>query len=948
MIRSLIPILFLLSFCVVDAFATHLRAGEIIATRVSCTSLKFRIVVTVYIDTESGVRFGNAGQNLYFGDGDYVQIPETPTTPAPELGENMGTAQFVVEHTYRSLGSYLIHYAESFRNGGVVNLNNPLSTLFYIETSVILDAFGCDNTPQLLAPPIDKACVGSRFYHNPGAYDIDGDSLSYELIVPKMELNQDVVNYRDPNAQEFYNKGGIPYATANEAGDGPPTFSIDEHGTITWDAPGMQGEYNIAFLIKEWRQVGNEWIMLGYVERDMQIIVEDCDNKRPELEVPADICVEAGTLIDQDIFGTDPDNDDVMFNVYSEVFVVTPAATITPAAPVFMPTSPTAAKINFKWQTDCSHVRDQVYQIVFKITDKPQSGGVRLVQFKTWTIKVVGPAPTWHSAQTDLSNRYANIEWDPYKCSNASKMQIWRRVDEFPYTPPDCVTGMPDGLGYTKIDEVAVSQSAYVDKNGGRGLAVGAQYCYRLVAVYTQKGGAESYVSQEICLPPILADAPVITNVTVDRTGLDDGQVTVKWRPPFDVDKVQFPEPYTYEVYRAEGLTGNSRTLAHPGRLSDTTFTDTNLNTQLLAYNYRVVAYDSKNVRIDTSFAASSVRLNATPQLNKIDLVWTADVPWSINTQQYPEHLIYRAMEGTPDDQMQVIANVNVNNDGFHYLDESESGGVPLDNTKTYCYRVLTKGAYGNPRIIEPLLNYSQKICAIPNDNTPPCKPEFGSDVIAQSCDNEPGAGCGITLLTNTIKWNRPADTACKNDVMSYSIYVADQVGGEFALYKENVLDTFFIDANLKSAARCYKIQAVDRSGNKSELSEQYCFDNCPHYELPNVFTPNDDTYNNLFSAYGDPEATHPANYIDDPSKCARFVKHVDFVVYDRWGKTIWTLEDSKERSIYVRWNGRNNEGAEVPAGIYYYRADVHYITVDPDKELQILKGWVQVVRGGQ
>jgi hypothetical protein len=943
--RSLLPFLFLFSLCAVDAFATHLRAGEIIATRTDCTSLTFRIVVTVYIDTESGVKFGNAGENLYFGDGDFVQIPVTQTTPAPELGENMGTAKFVVEHTYRSLGSYLIHYAESYRNANVVNLNDPLTTFFYIETSVVLDAVGCDNTPQLLAPPIDKACVGAKWTHNPSAIDPDGDSLSYEMITPKMNLGRDVINYRDPNVQEFYTRGGIPYATANEAGNGPPTFSIDEHGTITWDAPGMQGEYNIAFLIKEWRQVSGEWVLLGYVERDMQIIVEDCDNTRPELQVPEDICVEAGTLINEDIFGFDPDGDDVMFNVYSEVFIIAPVASITPSTPVFMPTSPNPAKINFQWQTDCSHVREQGYQVVFKITDKPKSGGVRLVQFKTWMIRVVGPAPAWHTAQTDLANRAANLEWDKYKCSNASTMQIWRRVDEFPYTPPDCVTGMPDGLGYKMIDEVGINQSTYTDRNGGRGLAAGAQYCYRLVAVYKQKGGAESYVSQEICLPPILADAPVITNVTVDKTSVTDGQITVRWRPPFDIDKVQFPEPYTYEVYRAEGLTGNVRTLAHPGKLTDTTFVDANLNTELLPYNYRVLAYDSKNVRIDTSFAASSVRLEAIPQLNKIELFWTADVPWSINTQQYPEHLVYRGVEGTPEDQMQLIANVNVNNGGFHYLDEGQSGGIPLDNTKFYCYRVLTKGAYGNPRIVEPLLNFSQKLCAMPNDNTPPCKPEFGSEIIAQSCDNLPDYGCGIALFSNTIKWNRPADVACKNDVVSYSIYVADQIGNEFILYKENVRDTFYIDANLTSAARCYKIQSVDRSGNKSELSEQYCFDNCPHYELPNVFTPNEDTYNNLFTAFGDPEVSHPASYVDDPSKCAKFVKHVDFIVYDRWGKTIWTLQDSKERSIYIRWNGRNNEGFEVPAGVYYYRAEVHYITVDPKNERQTIKGWVQLVK---
>lgn len=930
-----------LSFIAADALATHLRAGEIIATRVNCTSRTFRITVTVYIDTQSGVHFGGPGEYLNFGDESFIEIPDTPTTPRPDLGPEMGMAQFVTEHTYGTGGSFLIRYAEPYRNGGVLNLDNPLETMFYIETKINLE-LGCDNSPRLRVPPIDKGCVGSAWTHNPGAYDIDpGDSLSYELVVPKMGFNKDVVNYRDPNLAEFYR--GRDYETANEAGTARPDFKIDPvSGTITWDAPGMQGEYNIAFIIKEWREIGGKWVMLGYVERDMQIIIEDCLNQRPELQVPADICVEAGTLIDQDIFGFDPDSDSVMFNVYSTVFELTPRATIDPPQPVFMKSSPAnPARLGFSWQTDCSHIKEQAYQVVFKITDKPRSGGTRLVQFKTWRITVVGPAPKWESANVNPANRSADIQWKQYQCSNATIMQVWRRVESFPFTPPECVTGMPAALGYTKIAEVNAAQVVYNDNNGGKGLAPGAQYCYRLVAVFDGQGGAQSYVSQEICLPPILATSPVITNVTVDRTSQQEGQITVKWLAPFDIDEEQFPRPYSYEVYRSEGLNGKIRqTKPHPGRLDDLTYSDVNLNTDGIPYNYQVIAYDANNVKIDSSFAASSVRLEAVPQLNKIELVWTANVPWSNKSEKFPTHMLYRGLDGTAEEDMELIANVDVSK-GFYYIDEG------LDNTKKYCYRVMTRGTYGNPKIIEPLLNYSQKLCATPNDSIPPCKPEFGSEIIAQACDEIQGSLCGINVYRNIIKWNRPADTVCNSDIVSYSIYVADQLSGDFRLYEDNVRDTFFVDPGrgLQSFARCYKIQAVDRSGNRSELSEQFCFDNCPYYELPNVFTPNNDTYNNLFSAFGDPDLSHPIGYVEDPSRCAKFVKHVEFTVFDRWGKTIWKLKDGKERSIYVRWDGRDNDGHEVPEGVYYYRADVYYYTVDPSKELQVQKGWVHLVR---
>ncbi len=83
-----------------------------------------------------------------------------------------------------------------------------------------------------------------------------------------------------------------------------PTFSIDPvTGTITWDAPGAIGEYNIAFHIIEWRFKNGQWVQMGYVRRDMQILVDDCDNERPDLILPPDTCVVAGTILNETIFG---------------------------------------------------------------------------------------------------------------------------------------------------------------------------------------------------------------------------------------------------------------------------------------------------------------------------------------------------------------------------------------------------------------------------------------------------------------------------------------------------------------------------------------------------------------------------------------------------------------------------------------------------------------------
>ena len=938
------------------AEATHLRAGEITVRPIGCTNL-FEITITAYTNTGSQIKFG--GGDLNFGDGSVFKTPTVENTKRDDLGPDVGVVKFSINHTYGAPGRYVISYLEPNRNAGILNMFNSVDTKFYIETVMVIDPFlGCNDSPRLLVPPIDKACTGAAWYHNPGAYDPDGDSLSFQMTIPKKGKNVFVDNYRDPNVKEFYDVANIPYGTANEDHDGAPSFGIDaETGTITWDSPGAAGEYNISFLIKEWRKIAGNWVQIGYVTRDMQIIVEDCRNKHPELEVPVDLCVEAGTLITQDIFGTDPDRDPVKIEVFSQLLSISPSsATYTPNPPVFQNTSSTVkGKLVFRWQTVCEHVKNQAYQVVFKITDNPPPGkGAKLVQFKTWNIRVVGPAPKWVSAQTNLANRSAELKWQSYVCSNASTMEVWRRVDKFNFTPSNCITGIPASLGYTKIAEVPIANTSYIDTNGGRGLAVGAAYCYRLVAHFPLPDGSESYVSQEICIPPILASAPVVTNVTVDKTNATAGQITVKWRSPFDVSKIQFPPPYKYEVSRAEGFSGATKlTKVHTGFLSDSTFVDnTGLNTEATVYNYRITAYDNNSVFVGTSSVASSVRLETKSQARQIELSWSADVPWSIQTQTYPRHLIYRGSANQTESQFVLIDSVNVNEKRLHYIDSGQYNNTPLKETDIYCYRILTRGSYGNPRIAAPLLNYSQIICAQPSDKVAPCKPDLS--IVAMDCDQYLlTAACAPSTFSNTVRWNRPADEACRSDVRSYTIYSSTEVGGEFQKYVTDVRDTFFIDTNLYSFARCYKISAVDRSGNESELSESFCFDNCPYYELPNVFTPNGDACNERFSAFSDrvsvdENGNGPCGSVDLDDlrkRCARFVLAVHFKVYNRWGKEVYDYESGGERSIYIDWDGRDSNGQELSAGVYYYIANVTFDVVDPAQRVQDIKGWVQVLK---
>ena len=92
------------------------------------------------------------------------------------------------------------------------------------------------------------------------------------------------------------------------------------------------------------------------------------------------------------------------------------------------------------------------------------------------------------------------MTWNPYTCDNSEKIQIWRRVGSFDFTPSECEVGIPDGSGYILVGEVDGDQILFDDTNNGEGLAPGSKYCYRILAEFPLPEGGTSYVSDEVCV----------------------------------------------------------------------------------------------------------------------------------------------------------------------------------------------------------------------------------------------------------------------------------------------------------------------------------------------------------------------------------------------------------------------------------------------------------------
>ncbi len=916
-----------------STFATHIRAGEIIARQVSGTEYTFTFIG--YRDIE-GVVFQNGVFD--FGDGTFYGGEGGETIPwknfAPEDGVERW--EFTLPHTYSAPANYIVSYTEKNRNENIQNISASVNTAFHVEMMIVVDPLFPNSSPFFTVPPIDRGVVGAIFEHNPGAYDPNNDSLSYSLVTPQRDNGVNVGGYRRLDDESFY----TDFSSGNSQRDGEPSLSIDPvTGTLIWDAPGgatipnMENrEWNVAIRVEEWRKINGEFISLGYIVRDMQIIIWNYKNDPPELKVPEDTCVTAGNRITGTATATDSDGDRVKIEAFGGPFKLVPSATFSPVPAVFQPLP---ASLDVEWETVCGFVRETPYQIEFKATDKPTILGLGELSgqsnFETWKITIVGPPP--QGLTVNAVNGAMQLSWDTYTCSNAKEIQIWRRVGEYELDPT-CTPGIPENAGYELIQTQSISDTDFIDDNNGIGLSPGSNYCYRLVASFPEPLGGLSIASEEAC-DSLLIDLPVITNVDVRTTSELDGSIVVTWTPPYQIDFAAFPPSYTYQLIRSEGA-GPGGAFTSLTTTGDTTFIDSKLNTKDLEYSYRVLLYSQGNL-VDTSQQASSVRLNSVPQLGGINLSWDANVPWSNVHQGFPYHYVYRDNVLTNFiDSLVLIDSVDVTLKGLSYLDDGIKDEDKLDEEIEYCYSVVTQGSYDNELLPEPLINRSQIICAQPNDSIPPCTPislNFNTDSDLR-CEAQFICESNANSLENSIEWSDDGAIKCEDDILFYRIYFSEsQNQGTFELLKET-LNTQFSHRNLSSLAFCYYVTAVDLSGNESAISEIICNDNCPQFILPNVFTPNGDGLNDVFEP------------LDRDDQCPRFVESIVFTVVNRAGKEIFSYNSNNtEGAIKLQWDGRTHSGIELPAGVYYYSAEVKFVTLNPLDSEQVIKGWVHLIR---
>ena len=778
-------------------FATHNRAGEIVYKHIS--GYKYKIIIYTYCYTQTEADRDEL--ELDCGDGTgKMTLPRISKTYFDD--SDVRSFSFLCknvyegEHTFSGPGTFVLYMEDPNRNEGVSNIPNSVNVVFALKTTLIINPISGDNSsPVLLNAPMDKAALNKTFVHNPGAYDPDGDSLSYKIAVCLQQDAQEIVGYSLP----------------------PVTDSIYVNpltGDFVWEKPSKVGFYNVALTIEEWRN----GFKIGEVLRDIQVEVVDTDNHSPVIQDAQNHCVVADSLLQFSVLATDPDRDFIQLTASGGPFVVeeSPAEFYVSQSWAKQPVG------YFEWQTRRSHIRRLPYEMLVKALDDDHF--VPLSAYKMVKIQVIAPKPEILSAEA--TNSTVKLTWNKGGNNNAIGFNLYRTNKPYDYTPQACETGLPESSGYELIAKIRnADDTVYVDSDNGHGLLTGFTYCYRVTAVFAD--GAESIVSDPQC--SMLARGIVaFTKASVEKTDKGEGLIRLEWVKPEKIDTISVPPPYYYELFIAHddkggidgGIFYNPTIIPN---IETVSLDDKNVNTKDGGTTYKICFVNEDLVNgkynsIGSASMTSTVFIKLAASDRRVTISHICDVPWQNDT-----FVIYRK---DPD---------KTSFDSIGYSLTGTYTDYNLENGQEYGYKMKTIGYYSADELPNHIENFSQEAYATPIDTIPPCV--------------KTNAKSFCTELYNHISWS--IDSVCGLGIEKFMLYYSSTLDGQMTLVEEFAPTVFEYNHYPEvGMAGCYFVAALDSAGNKTPIDSRVCVDQCDYYRLPNVFTPNGDGKNDLFHPY--------------------------------------------------------------------------------------------------
>ena len=196
----------------------------------------------------------------------------TPHCPSAITTCNGGTYTGIQQYIYHgivtvagSCSDWTFGYEQCCRNAAITTVNNPDISDMYIYATLNNTITSNNNSPTFSNLPVPFVCLGQQFCYNHGAFDMDGDSLGFSLITPYFSSGVPIT---------YLN----PFTAMNPLTSNPPVIFNPLTGDICMTPTTIEVTV-MAVLVKEYRN----GVLIGSVERDIQVTVFNCNNQIPAL-----------------------------------------------------------------------------------------------------------------------------------------------------------------------------------------------------------------------------------------------------------------------------------------------------------------------------------------------------------------------------------------------------------------------------------------------------------------------------------------------------------------------------------------------------------------------------------------------------------------------------------------------------------------------------------------
>ena len=456
-------------------------------------------------------------------------------------------------------------------------------------------------------------------------------------------------------------------------------------------------------------------------------------------------------------------------------------------------------------------------------------------------------------------------------------------------------------------------------------------YCYRLVATAVNR--PSSPPSSEVCGSISQVELhPKITGIWVIETHRVFGKILVGWSLS-DSEKIvikTLPNPQFSLLHRVRGeqefrlldLNEAQETFLHQG-----------INTRDSQHEYQVQIREAPGSdMIGSSQAYPSLLIRNSGQR----------ISWKVlqNLEEIEEQGargVHLSRIGSDLEDLDILEIRSLEFDDqseqfFFYLPPAgpDFDRKPDDSffiTITYLHSGAFEGA--------ELTFISNKI-TVGEEQTPiPCPPpRITSDVYPDPC-NDP-FGCTSSSSGSVIHWEHPQ--RCDSGIVAYNLYFSSQELGDYTLL-DSVRGTA-TSYRSEEAYRvgCYRISSVNSAGVEGVSEVAGYFEYCHDFSLPNVFTPNQDGYNDFF------QPSYRSSFEAD-GVCPDSVISVGVRIFSADGKLIFQKPYPDDAHQYL-WDGKSRDGSPQPPGMYYYSCSFDLRSIfnfTPSRK--DFSGWLRLIK---